>query len=286
MSKTRYFSYTKPLATILKMRMYKLLIIPILFLASCKSQEESKDDFISFDGTKIAYSDQGSGEIVLLIHGFIVDGNWNWKESELKKQLIKKGYRVIIPDLRGNGDSDKPQNEDSYRNNAEVKDLIALIDHLGADNYMAVGYSRGSIVLANLLTKDRRITKAVFGGMGIGFTDPNWHRRVEFGNVFSGRTEPNEMTREAVEFAEDLDVNFKIMGYLQDHQPETTIAELNTIKVETLVICGDEDLDNGNPKELQEQLPNSRLSLVHGDHMSTPFSEDFAESVIEFLNEK
>ncbi|MFH4967309.1 alpha/beta hydrolase [Gaetbulibacter sp. M240] len=268
------------------MRIYKLILIVILCLISCKSQEERKKHFISFDGTNIAYSDNGNGEVVLLIHGFIVDGNWNWGKSELKKQLIEQGYRVIIPDLRGNGDSDKPQNEDAYKNNAEVKDLIALVDHLEANNYFAVGYSRGAIVLANLLTKDKRITKAVFGGMSIGFTNPNWDRRIEFGNVFSGRTEPNEMTTGAVNFAQNLDVNFKIMGYLQDYQPETTAAELNNIEVETLVICGDEDLDNGNPKELQEQLPNSKLSLVNGDHMSTPFSKDFAESIIEFLNEK
>lgn len=268
------------------MRIYKSIIIVILFLVSCKSQEESKKDFISFDGTKIAFTDNGNGKIVLLIHGFIVDGNYNWGTSELKKQLVKEGYRVIVPDLRSNGDSDKPLNENAYKNDAEIKDLIALIDHLQSDNYMAIGYSRGSIVLANLLTKDKRISKAVFGGMGIGFTNPNWYRRIEFGNVFSGRTEPNEMTRGAVEFAKDLDVNFKIMGYLQDYQPETSIAELNNIKVKTLIICGDEDLDNGNPKELQEQLPNSKLSLVSGDHMSTPFSMDFAESIIEFLNEK
>ncbi|OZV70540.1 alpha/beta fold hydrolase [Winogradskyella aurantia] len=266
--------------------MYKLLIIAILFLVSCKPKEEIKNDFISFDGTKIAYSDHGNGKTVLLIHGFIVDGNYNWGKSELKKQLINQGYRVIVPDLRGNGNSDKPVDENAYKNNAEIKDLMALIDHLQTDEYMAIGYSRGAIVLANLVTKDKRITKAVFGGMGIGFTNPNWHRRIEFGNVFSGRTEPNEMTRGAVDFAKNLDVNFKIMGYLQDYQPETTVTELNNIEIETLIICGDEDLDNGNPKELQEQLPNSKLSLVSGDHMSTPFSMAFAESIIEFLNEK
>lgn len=255
-------------------------------MISCKSQDESKKDFISYDGTKIAYTDSGDGQVVLLIHGFIVDGDWNWGKSELKKQLINQGYRVIIPDLRGNGDSDKPLDENAYKDGAEIKDLIALIDHLDIKTYAAIGYSRGSIVLANLLTKDNRVTKAVFGGMGIGFTDPNWYRRIQFGDVFSGRTEPNEMTREAVEFAKDLDVNFKIMGYLQDYQPETSIAELNNINVKTLVICGDVDLDNGNPKELQEQLPKSRLSIVSGDHMSTPFSKEFAESIIEFLNEK
>ncbi len=268
------------------MRIYKSITIILLFLVSCTSKENNKKDFTSFDGTKIAYTDNGNGELVLLIHGFIVDGDWNWGKSELKKQLINQGYRVIIPDLRGNGNSDKPVNKNAYKNGAEINDLMALIDHLQSEDYIAIGYSRGAIVLANLLTKDKRITKAVFGGMGIGFTNPNWNRRIEFGNVFSGRTVPNEMTREAVEFAKNLDVNFKIMGYLQDYQPETSIAELNNIKVETLVICGDKDLDNGNPKELQEQLSNSRLSLVSGDHMSTPFSDDFAKSIIEFLNEK
>ncbi|MFN1835800.1 alpha/beta fold hydrolase [Balneola sp. MJW-20] len=263
-----------------------LLLIFTFLLISCKPPQTGKKDFISFDGTKIAYADEGNGELVLLIHGFIVDGDINWGESELKKQLITDGYRVIIPDLRGNGSSDKPLNEDAYKNDAEVKDLMALIDHLSVKNYMAVGYSRGAIVLANLLTKDDRITKAVFGGMGIGFTDPDWYRRVEFGNVFSGRTEPNEMTKGAVDYAKGVNTDFKILGYLQDHQPETSIAELNNISIETLVIAGDEDLDNGDPEELQEQLPNSQLSIVSGDHMSTFNSKGFADSIITFLNKR
>ncbi|MGB5646886.1 alpha/beta fold hydrolase [Muriicola sp.] len=263
-----------------------LVFIVTLLLFSCKSRQNGKDTFISIDGTKIAYADEGIGELVLLIHGFIVDGDVNWGKSELKKQLLNQGYRVIIPDLRGNGNSDKPQNEDAYKNDAEIKDLMALIDYLAVENYVAVGYSRGSIVLANLLTKDNRITKAVFGGMGIGFTNPNWNRRIDFGNVFSGRTEPNEMTRGAVNYAKNANVDFKILGYLQDYQPETSITELNKISIKTLVICGDKDIDNGNPKELQMELPNSKLSLVNGDHMSTFNSKGFAESIINFLNEK
>ncbi|NVK50749.1 MAG: alpha/beta fold hydrolase, partial [Cyclobacteriaceae bacterium] len=135
------------------MRIYKSIIIVFFFIMSCKSQDESKKNFISYDGTKIAYTDSGDGQAVLLIHGFIVDGDWNWGKSELKKQLINQGYRVIIPDLRGNGDSDKPLDENAYKDGAEIKDLIALIDHLDIKTYAAVGYSMGSIVLANLLTK-------------------------------------------------------------------------------------------------------------------------------------
>lgn len=94
------------------------------------------------------------------------------------------------------------------------------------------------------------------------------------------------MTRGAVNYAKNIDVDFEIMGYLQDYQPETTISELNNIKIECLVICGDKDLDNGNPKELQIELPNSKLILVSGDHMSTFNSTGFAEAIINFLDGK
>lgn len=261
-----------------------ILVLTLSFLViCCNSKPHDKNHFSSFDGTKIAFSDEGSGEVVVLIHGFIIDGNTNWGSSELKRQLLGQGYRVIIPDLRGNGSSGKPQNEDAYADDAEVKDLTALIDHLGTEHYMAVGYSRGSIVLANLLAKDQRITKAVFGGMGIGFTQSNWDRRIAFGDVFSGRAEPNEMTQGAVDYARSRDVDFKIMGYLQDHQPETSIEELNRNRIETLVICGKDDLDNGDPKELQEQLPNSQLSIVRGNHMSAFNQKDFADAIVSFL---
>ncbi|WP_445385811.1 alpha/beta fold hydrolase [Robiginitalea sp. IMCC44478] len=268
------------------MNKFTIVFIAALFLICCKPERTNKKIFSSFDGTKIAFEDEGTGEAVLLIHGFIVDGNSNWGDTALKRQLLEQGYRVIIPDLRGNGDSDKPQNKDAYKNDAEIKDLIALIDHLGIENYMAVGYSRGAIVLAKLLTIENRITKAVFGGMGLDFTKPDWDRRIAFGNVFSGRTQPDEMTKGAVDFAKDLNVDFRIMGYLQDYQPETSIDELNNIKIETLVISGEADLDNGKPEELQKEIPNSRLRIVSGNHMSTFKQKDFAEAIISFLKEK
>ncbi len=251
-----------------------------------KTAEIDKSYFTSFDGTKIAYSDEGKGDLVLLIHGFIVDGNRNWGKSELKKQLLDLGYRVVIPDLRGNGSSDKPQNADAYKNDAEIKDLTALMSHLNVKKYMAVGYSRGSIVLAKLLTKDNRITKAVLGGMGVDFTNPNWDRKIEFANAFSGRTKPNDMTKGALDFARSVNADFKILGYLQDYQPVTTATELNAINAETLVICGVDDLDNGNPKDLQNLIPNSRFSLVNGNHSSTVKSNDFAEVIVNFFKEK
>jgi len=260
-----------------------IITLSILFL-QCKAQIKSKSvlHFNSFDDTKISYTDEGNGKPVLLIHGFLMSGH-NWNKTSLKKLLLDKGYRVIVPDLRGNGNSDKPHSQDAYANDAEIKDLIQLIDHLKIENCMAVGYSRGSIILAKLLTRENKISKAVFGGMGLDFTDPQWDRRIAFADVFSGRTQPNAMTKGAIDYATSINADMKVLGLLQDYQPVTSIEELNNINIETLVICGDKDLDNGNPKDLQQQMPNSKLIIVKGDHNNTYKQLDFAEEVIGFL---
>ena len=65
----------------------------------------------------------------MLIHGFIQNGS-SWNKTILKKSLLDQGYRVIIPDLRGNGKTDRPQNEEAYKNDAEIKDIISLSNQL------------------------------------------------------------------------------------------------------------------------------------------------------------
>src|SRR5215467_1878024 len=63
--------------------------------------------FTSFDGNKIYYEVKGNGRPVLLIHGFIVNGE-SWKSTALYDSLLKAGFEVVTMDLRGNGKSDKP----------------------------------------------------------------------------------------------------------------------------------------------------------------------------------
>lgn len=260
----------------------KFLLLSVCIFYYGQGQEDSHSYIASFDSTKIAYTDEGSGEVVLLLHGFISSGS-SWNKSVLKKVLLREGYRVIVPDLRGNGKSDRPESPEAYQKDAEIKDLIALADYLKLENYVAIGYSRGSIVLAKLLTLDDRIKKAVIGGMGADFTNPNWSRRIAFADAFSGRAELNDQTRGAVEYAKSINANLKILGLLQDYQPVTTPEELSEISIPVFIVCGDEDTDNGHPKELQKLIPHSRLKLVQGDHNNTYKQANFANAVLDFL---
>ncbi|APQ15851.1 alpha/beta fold hydrolase [Maribacter hydrothermalis] len=238
-------------------------------------------NFESFDGVHIAYIDEGVGEPALLLHGFL-NSKKSWDKTVLKKDLLDAGYRVIIPDLRGNGDSDKPQEDKAYQNNAEVKDLRLLMDYLNIKKYKAIGYSRGSIVLAKLLTEDNRIEEAVLGGMGIDFTNPQWNRRIMFAKAFDG--EVNEITKGAVAYAKSINADMRSLHLQQKYQPVTTVKELGQLEINVLVICGDEDSDNGNATELMHVFKNGSLVNVPGDHNGTYKTSNFSTEILKFLN--
>lgn len=259
------------------MKVRSIAIILFFFASSFYAQTKY---FTSFDDTKIAYSDEGKGKPILLIHGFI-NTRKSWDKTVLKQALLDKGYRVITPDLRGNGDSDKPQEDEAYSEDAEVMDLLFLISELKISKYSAVGYSRGSIILAKLLTKTRRLKKAVLGGMGIDFTNPNWNRRIMFRDAFDGKV--TEETKGAVAYAKSIDADLKSLYLQQKHQPVTTKRQLQVIEAKVLVIAGDEDLDNGDPAALQQAIPKSKLQLVKGDHNGTYKTGDFSKAIISFL---
>lgn len=254
------------------------ILFGLLFL-SAHSYGQTKY-FTSFDDTKIAYTDEGKGKPVLLIHGFI-NTRKNWDKSKLKKDLLAEGYRVIIPDLRGNGDSDKPQDDEAYKQDSEVLDLMFLMVELKIRKYWAVGYSRGSILLARLMTKDRRLKKAVLGGMGIDFTNPTWNRRIMFRDAFNGKT--NEQTQGAVDYAKSIRADLRSLYLQQKYQPVTTKRQLAQIKIKVLVVAGDEDLDNGNPSALHKVIPKSKIKIVKGDHNNTYKSSEFAKAILDFL---
>ncbi|NER15948.1 alpha/beta fold hydrolase [Spongiivirga citrea] len=258
------------------------LIMAAIF--GCKAQDQTHF-FNSFDETKIAFTDEGNGDAILLLHGFI-NTRKNWEKSVLKKELLEKGYRVIAPDLRGNGDSDKPQSDIAYQDFAELKDIIALMDHLKIKQYRAVGYSRGAIILSKLLTMDERITRATIGGVGSDFTNPNWEIPPAFSRAFSGEDKLTKMTEGAVNYAKSINADLKSLSLQQKYQPTTTKQECATINIPLMIISGRQDTSNGNREALQKMISKSFLKYVEGDHNNTYKQENFSKAVIQFLEGK
>ena len=156
-----------------------------------------------------------------------------------------------------------------------------LMVELKISKYCAVGYSRGSILLARLMTKDRRLKKAVLGGMGVDFTNPNWKRRILFRDAFNGKI--TEDTKGAVGYAKSIGADMRSLYLQQKHQPITTKSQLAQIKIKVLVVAGDQDVDNGNPEQLHKAIPKSKFKKVAGDHNNTYKSSEFSKAIIDFL---
>ena len=248
-----------------------------------KNVSDSGSFFKSFDGTKIYYEVKGKGEPVLLVHGFIVNGQ-SWKRTELYKDLLAENYKVIILDQRGNGFSDKPHDPKAYENDAEAKDIMALMKLLGIKKYSAVGYSRGAIIVSRLLVLDKNIQKGVMGGMGAEFTNPEWPRRIMFYKALSGDSIPE--LQAMVQNVKKQGLDQQALAYLQRSQPSTSKEELANIKQPVLIICGDKDSDNGSAKELSDLFKHPVYKITPGDHGGASRTKEFSTAIISFLKQK
>jgi len=256
-----------------------------LFLACANSfamQADSGKFYTSPGGVKVYYEVKGKGYPVVLVHGF-TGTNQGWKRGKLYGDLLKSGYKVVVMDLPGNGRSDKPHDDAAYADNAEAKDIMGIVSELGIKHYDVIGYSRGSIIVSSLMVMDKRVNKAVMGGMGDGYTDPEWPRRVHFYKSLMGDTSFHEADGLIRRVEKD---HLDRMSYAlqQKFQPSTSPRQLAKVKKPVLIICGTEDKNgDGSETSLQKMIPGSQLIYVPGDHNQASLNQQFADAVLKFI---
>jgi len=98
----------------------------------------------------INYASAGTGPPILLLHGH-PQTHVVWRK--VAPRLVEAGYQVIAPDLRGYGDSDKPESDPShlpYSKRVMAADQIDLMKHLGYETFSVVGHDRGGRVAHRL----------------------------------------------------------------------------------------------------------------------------------------
>jgi pimeloyl-ACP methyl ester carboxylesterase len=96
---------------------------------------------VTGDGITLAVLDEGEGPAVLLLHGF-PDSSHVWRHQV--PALVAAGMRVIAPDLRGFGDSDKPEGVEEYAMARSVADMVAVLDALDVERANVVGHDWGA----------------------------------------------------------------------------------------------------------------------------------------------
>jgi non-heme chloroperoxidase len=108
---------------------------------------------------ELYYEDHGSGEVVVLIHGYPLSGA-SWEKQI--PVLLAAGHRVITYDRRGFGKSSQPTTGYNYDTFAE--DLHKLVTHLKLRDFALVGFSMGGGEVARYLGKygSKGVSRAVF----------------------------------------------------------------------------------------------------------------------------
>ena len=96
---------------------------------------------IDVDGVGIEYEAVGEGRPVVLLHGFPDSGRL-WRHQV--PALAGAGFRVVVPDLRGYGRSDKPEQVDAYSMMLLAGDVMAMMSDAGVDRAHVVGHDWGA----------------------------------------------------------------------------------------------------------------------------------------------
>lgn len=116
------------------------------------------------DGLSLAVLDEGDGPPVLLLHGF-PDSSRLWRHQV--PALTGAGLRVIAPDLRGFGESDRPEAVEDYRITRSVADMVAILDGLGIERVRLVGHDWGAgVAWALALIAPQRVERLVVLSVG------------------------------------------------------------------------------------------------------------------------
>lgn len=223
------------------------------------------DDFDS-NGVKIHYTVQGEGEPVVLIHGLDSSGAINWELPGIVKLLAAK-YRVIVPDRRGHGRSDKPKEEDAYGVQL-VEDVVRLLDSLKIDQAHIVGYSMGGMIAMKFVVMHPdRVKSSVLGGMG-------W---LKAGSVLEGVWEKASSRQRMKTPAACA----KSLGALS-----ITEEELKAVKVPVSILVGDRDPCRKLYVEPMSKVrPEWPVTVVPGaGHLNCIMKSEFKDGVRKALD--
>jgi pimeloyl-ACP methyl ester carboxylesterase len=126
--------------------------------------------------------DRGNGAPVLLLHGWPDRGRL-WRHQV--DALGSAGFRTVVPDLRGFGDSDRPEPVEAYGLPNLVADVLGLLDHLGVERAHVVGHDWGAALawVFATLAPDRVESlvalsvghPAAFAGAGLAQREKSWY---------------------------------------------------------------------------------------------------------------
>jgi pimeloyl-ACP methyl ester carboxylesterase len=245
--------------------------------------------FKAADGISIAWREvgpeTGGGRPLILIHGYFSEADTNWIKYGHAALLAEAGFRVIMPDLRAHGQSDKPHDLAYYPKDILADDQFALIAHLGLTDFDLGGYSLGGRTVARVLARGCRPRRAIISGMGLEGVINTQARGAHFRHVLTnlGQHERGSPAFMAEAFLKTTGGDPVALLGILDTFVDTPKDVLAALQTPVGVICGMDDQDNGSAAALAETLPFGELIEIPGNHMSAVTKAELGIAIRDFL---
>lgn len=225
----------------------------------------------------------GEGPALLLLHGWGAAGS-QWREFGWIDAL-GSGRRLIMPDVRGHGRSDKPHEPAAYAMDQLVGDVISVLDAEEIREADVCGYSMGAaIAAAAAVAQSHRVRSLTLGGT------PNQDvaERMAIGRSLRRLQKDHPRTRSYRAFAETQpDADIDALGALLEAglvvpSPDALAAYSGA----ALVAVGDRDRRRSAAREYAANLPRGRLLEIPGaDHMGAFGDARLQAAVRDFLDQ-
>ena len=248
--------------------------------------EVKEQSFPGFDGELLKLHIIGEGRPIILLHGLFSSAPMNWLKFGHAETVAAQGYEVLMPDLRAHGASAAPHDPAAYPRDVLVRDLAALIEYLGIEDYDLGGFSLGARTVLHAVAK-AAVTPArlIVGGMGVaGLTD--WEKRAaHFTRVIDEfeAIPKSDSAWYAVQFLKSQKIDRTAARLLIGSFTDLPLDLLDQVTMPTLVVCGDEDRDNGSAAHLAARLPSATYVEVPGTHMGSVARRELGRAIAEWL---
>jgi pimeloyl-ACP methyl ester carboxylesterase len=250
----------------------------------------------SSDGVAIAFAEfapaaEGTGDPIVLVHGFASNHVVNWLNTHWVKVLTEAGRHVVVLDNRGHGRSEKLYDPAAYESAIMAEDVRRLLDHLDIGRADVMGYSMGARITAHLaLAHPGRVRSALLGGLGIHLVEgvglPLGIADAMEAPSLEDLTDP--MQRMFRAFAEQTKSDLRALAAcIRGSRQVLTPAEVGGIVAPTLISVGTRDPIAGSAEDLAALMPHARAFAIEGrDHNLAVGDKSHKAAVLAFLADR
>lgn len=231
------------------------------------------------------------GPPLFLQHGFTGNHEVDFVDNGLIGKLTTAGRQVVALDARGHGLSDKPTQAQFYGEERMAKDVSQLADQLGLKQYDLLGFSMGAVVALFAAANDQRIRRFVLTGLGASAVEQGGLDRTVLDVDAMAETlegvaaggEVDGVTADYLRYLDERGLDRAAVAAIARARHGTPDLPFERMSAPCLLLIGDADPLATRPEVLAAALPNARLSVLPGDHLSVLSHPDFAAQLLDFL---